>query len=188
MKTVILNGLEKEDDSLYKLIHSELKNRGWEGTGIYLRDTHIAPCQGCFGCWISTPGICMIDDDGREVVKKAVQSDLMVFLSPVTFGGYSSDLKRALDRFMQTVLPFFVKINGEFHHRPRYARRPCLIGLGVLSKPDEEGERIFKTLIARNALNIQSPSSAGGVVIRDDPPEKIRREVNTLFARMGANE
>jgi hypothetical protein len=185
MKALILNGLAKEDDPLYELIHGELKNTCWEGSGIYLHDKHIAPCQGCFGCWINTPGICVIEDDGREVIKEAVQSDLMVFLTPVTFGGYSSDLKRALDRLMQTVLPFFVKINGEFHHRQRYPRRPCLIGLGVLSKPDEEGELIFKALVARNALNLQSPSSAGGVVIRDDPPEKIRREVNTLFAEIG---
>ena len=168
------------------MIHDELEDVGWEVNDFYLQDRKIAPCQGCFGCLIRTPGICLIDDDGREVAKKAVQSDLMVFVSPVTFGGYSSDLKKAVDRlFLQILYPFFMKINGEFHHKPRYARYPCLIGLGVLSKSDEEGERIFKTLVARNAINLHSSLNAAGVVIKNYPPEKIRGEVKNLFARIG---
>ncbi len=185
MKALILNGLAKGDNYLYTLVRDELKDRGWEESGIFLHEKHIVPCQGCFGCWVKTPGICLMDDDGREVAKKAVQSDLMVFLTPVTFGGYSSVLKRAVDRLMQIILPFFMKINGEVHHKPRYARYPCLVGLGVLSKPDEEGERIFKTLVARNAVNLHSPLSAGGVIIRDYPRETIRREVNALFTGAG---
>jgi len=46
----------------------------------------IAACVGCFGCWVKTPGNCVIDDYGRETTRKAIQSDLMVGLIPVTFG------------------------------------------------------------------------------------------------------
>jgi len=185
MKAFILNGLAEKDDALYKIIHDDVKDMGWEVNVFSPRDKSIAPCQGCFGCWIKTPGICVIDDDGRDVAKMAVKSDLMVFLSAVTFGGYSSDLKKAVDRLIPIVLPFFVKIGGEIHHKPRYARYPHLIGVGILSNSDEESERIFKTLVARNAINLHSPLSAAGVVLRDDIPEKIKAEIKTLFTKVG---
>lgn len=188
MKAFILNGLTEGDDTPYKIIHDELENIGWDVNNFYLQDKKIAPCQGCFGCWIKTPGICLTDDDGREVVKQAVQSDLMVFLSSISFGGYSSDLKKALDRIIPILYPFFMKINGEIHHKPRYKRYPSLMGVGVLSKSDEEGERIFKTLVARNAINFHSPSHAAGVVVRGCSPEKIKTEVKTLFEKIGENK
>jgi len=188
MKALILNGLAKRDDTLYKMIRDELEDMGWEVNDFYLQDKKIAPCQGCFGCWIKTPGICLIDDDGREVAKKSVQSDLMIFVTSITFGGYSSGLKKAVDRLIPIVYPFFMEINGEIHHKPRYECYPHLIGIGVLSKSDEESERIFKTLVARNAINLYSPSNAAGVVIRDYSPEKIRAEVKTLFARIGVKK
>jgi multimeric flavodoxin WrbA len=185
MKAFILNGLEKKDDMFYEMISNHLKQMNWEINTLSPQDKHIAPCQGCFGCWIKTPGICVIDDDGRDVVKMAVQSDMMLFLSPVTFGGYSSDLKKAIDRLIPIILPFFMKINGEIHHKPRYARSPLLIGVGLLSNPDEESEQIFKTLVARNAINLHSPLSAAGVVFRDYIPEKTRAEIKTLFVKAG---
>ena len=185
MKALILNGLAKGDDILYKIIHDELEDMGCDVNNFYLQDKKIAPCQGCFGCWIKTPGICLTDDDGREVAKQAVQSDLMVLVSPISFGGYSSDLKKAVDRIIPIICPFFMKINGEIHHKPRYTRYPRLIGVGVLPKSDEEGERIFKTLVARNAINLHSPSNAAGVVIREYSPEKIKTEVKILFAKIG---
>ena len=94
-KALVLNGMAEGEDGLSEILAGELKELGYEVTGLILRDKEIAPCLGCFGCWIKTPGICVVDDDGREVVWMTVQSDLMVFLTPVTFGGYSSDPKRA---------------------------------------------------------------------------------------------
>jgi multimeric flavodoxin WrbA len=188
VKAFILNGLTEGDDTLYKIIHDELENIGWDVNNFYLQDKKIAPCQGCFGFWVKTPGICLTDDDGRAVVKQAVQSDLMVFLSSISFGGYSSDLKKALDRIIPILYPFFMKINGEIHHKPRYKRYPSLMGVGVLSKSDEKGERIFKTLVARNAINFHSPSNAAGVVVRGCSPEKIKTEVKTLFEKIGENK
>mgnify|MGYP001133795056 CR=1 FL=1 len=188
MKALILNGLAKEDVTLYKMIHDELEDMGWEVNDFYLQDRKIAPCQGCFECWIKTPGICLIDDDGREVAKKAVQSGLMVFLSPVTFGGYSSDLKRAVDRLLPILLPFFMKIGGEYHHRLRYKRYPRLLGIGVSAQPDEESENIFKTLVARNAISFYNASNAAGVVGKDYAPEKKREKIETLLARVGVSK
>jgi len=186
-KALVLNGMAEGEDGLSEILAGELKELGYEVTGLILRDKEIAPCLGCFGCWIKTPGICVVDDEGREVVRMAVQSGLMVFLTPVTFGGYSSILKKALDRIIPILSPFFMKLGGEIHHRPRYARHPSIIGVGILPQPDEESERIFKTLVKRNAINAHSPSHAAGVVIRSDPPDKMRDDIKRLLDGLGVS-
>lgn len=39
--------------------------------------------------------------------------------------------KKGLDRLIGLVSPFFTKIAGETHHRPRYDRYPALLAVGV---------------------------------------------------------
>lgn len=191
MKAVVLNGSEKGDNALntvYEIITDELKGIGWEVESFILHDTKIAHCLGCFGCWVKTPGICVIDDAGREVARKVIQSDLTVFLTPVTFGGYSSELKKALDRLIPLISPFFMKIEGEVHHKPRYERYPRLMGVGVLPHPDEESEGLFKTLIGRNAINFRGPAHAGGVVLSSQSSEEIRENIQTLLIEVGVKK
>jgi len=158
MKALILDGRLKNDfDMIQSLIIEELERNEFEVESILLREAKVAACQGCFDCWIKTPGKCKTDDYGREVAKKMVQSNLVIHFTPITFGGYSSELKKVLDRFIPTILPFFTKRNGETHHRYRYEKRGSIIALGVLEKPNEEKESIFKELVYRNSLNMGAP-------------------------------
>ena len=164
MKAVILNGSEKGDaaiDGVHEIFVDELEGQGWEVEPLILHEMEIRHCVGCFGCWVQTPGVCVINDAGRDVAKAVIQSDLVVYLTPVTFGGYSSQLKKALDRSICLVTPFFTKVNGEIHHEPRYERYPRIMGVGVLPQADEESERIFTTLIGRNAINAHTSHVVG---------------------------
>jgi multimeric flavodoxin WrbA len=149
------------------------------------RELAIAPCAGCFGCWTRTPGECVIKDDARDVVGSYVGSDLVVFVTPVTFGGYSSQLKKLLDRIILSVLdPRFTTVGGEVHHLLRYRRYPKTIGLGTLPSTDPEAERLFARLVARNGLNIhQTAESVVLVGVAD--PESARRSAETLLDRAG---
>jgi multimeric flavodoxin WrbA len=93
MKALLLDGSranEPDLDDIKIRFQKELKSKGWEVEVLELKNLNISPCTGCFKCWIKTPGICITDDAAREVSNKFVQSDLLVLLSPVTFGGYSS--------------------------------------------------------------------------------------------------
>lgn len=185
MKAVILNGSRKGDDALdhvHEIVIDELAGRGWKVEPFILRDMEICHCVGCFGCWVQTPGVCLIDDGARDVAKGVVQSDLAVFLTPITFGGYSSELKKALDRIICIVSPDFMRVEGEVHHQPRYERYPRLMGLGVLPRADEESEGIFRTLVSRNAINIHAPAHVGGVVLSSQSKDAIREKVQGLLA------
>lgn len=187
MKAIILDGSPNGDtalDAVRQTIVDEL-DVAWEVESLPLRDLEIRHCVGCFGCWMQTPGVCIINDAGRDVVRKFVQSDLAVFVTPVTFGGYSSQLKKAVDRLACPVQsPFFKRIKGEVHHKPRYEWYPRLMVVGVLPQADEESERIFSMLVGRNAINLHAPAHAKSVVLQSQSPDEIRRKIQTLLTTL----
>jgi len=188
MKALILDGSNEDDrtsEAVHRSVVDVLLGLKWEVQTLILREMKIAPCMGCFGCWVQTPGRCVIDDMGRDIARSFIRSDLAIFLSPVTFGGYSSELKKGLDRSIGLIMPFFTKIGGEVHHKPRYKKYPSLMGIGVLSKKDEESERIFKTLLQRNALNFHAPAYAVGTFFRDSGEDDIRSSIGSLFVSIG---
>jgi multimeric flavodoxin WrbA len=179
-----LNGSENGDaalDGVHQIIVDELTAVGWEVDPLMLHEMEIRHCVGCFGCWVKTPGVCVINDAGRDVARAVIQSDLVIYLTPVTFGGYSSQLKKALDRSICLVTPFFTKVDGEIHHEPRYERYPRIMGVGVLPQADEESERIFTTLVGRNAINAHTPAHVAGVILSNQGGGEIRKEIQTLF-------
>jgi len=188
MKALILNGERKNESALSlvsEAVAEELSEQGWQAETIVLHEKKIARCTGCFGCWVTTPGVCVIDDFGREAARMVIGSNVLIYLTPITFGGYSSELKKAVDRFAcLLLLPFFKKIEGEIHHQARYQPLPSLIGIGVLPDPDEESERIFTKLVARNAINIHCPASHSSVFYNHQDREFIRKEVRTLLGRV----
>ena len=114
MKALILDGTKSNNDESTKILDlmlEELKKLKWEVSTIVLEEKNIAYCTGCFGCWIQTPGECVIKDYEEDTVRKMVHSDLIIYLTPIMFGGYSSILKKALDRQIGRVLPYFMKID-----------------------------------------------------------------------------
>lgn len=133
-----------------------LAARGWDATAYTLREIEIAPCRGCFACWVKTPGECIIDDAGRNIARAAIRSDLLVYVTPITFGGCSSALKKAVDRMIPLILPYFTFVGSEVHHIRRYPTAPNLLGVGLLRGSDESQERIFKKLIRRNSINFHA--------------------------------
>jgi multimeric flavodoxin WrbA len=168
MNAVVLDGSRGEEGQfVLAVLTNTLAQAGYGTEVVALRDKAIAPCLGCFGCWIKTPGECVIDDEGRAVARTAARCDLLVYLTPVTFGGVSSELKKAVDRLIPNISPYFARVQGETHHQKRYPRCPSLIGLGTLPQPNREAETIFKTLVEHNALNFRSPRTAAAVVALD---------------------
>jgi hypothetical protein len=163
-----------------------LAQAGWHATTIVLREQKIAYCLGCFHCWTKTPGLCRIDDDGRNVTAAMLANDLVVYLTPVTFGGYSSELKKAVDRSICLVSPFFTRIDGEVHHRPRYAGYPSLLAVGVLASPDPIQEQLFARLIERNALNLHAPTCGSCIVCTTQPPDAQRAAIAESLAALAA--
>jgi len=187
IEAVVLNGARNGDtkvDEVSETLSSILKNSG-QVTVFQLRKMEIADCLGCFGCWIKTPGECVINDAERDIAKKLAYADLKVFLTPIVFGGYSYELKKVLDRQICNILPFFTKIEGEVHHEARYEHNGSLVGIGVLPKPDAESETIFKTLVARNAINMHPPAYSTEIIYNDDDEAKVIEKIKEALVGVG---
>ena len=152
MRALVLNGALAGDEGLGPIeeaVTSDLVASGWTVERVQLRDVFIAYCKGCFDCWVKTPGICATRDGAGVVTRALARSDLVTLLSPITFGGYSSELKKALDRSIGIVSPFFMRLDGEVHHQPRYSRYPALLGIGVSEDRDPDEAQIFARLVVR---------------------------------------
>ena len=186
---VILDGCGLSDRDLAPVLgelSEVLRRDGSEIETFPLHEMKLAHCLGCFGCWLKTPGMCVEDDTGRQIARAVIRSDATVFFTPVTFGGYSPDLKKMMDHFIQLASPYFQIEHGEVHHPPRYARRPRLMMVGVQRHPNSHEARIFKTLAGRNAINFHPPSYAAEVVVATDSAETLRQRFEALLARWDA--
>ena len=188
MKALVLNGSKTEKEAVNSVsdyLVDFLRTNNYEVDVMILRDEKIASCLGCFGCWLNTPGQCVIKDAGSDLPRKVIQSDCVFLLTSVTFGMYSSELKKALDRFpCPVLLPFFKRINGEIHHAPRYDKYPYLVAIGVLPNPDEESEHTFATLVARNGINLHT-NAISSIVYSNDKPDVIKEKIIAAFSKVG---
>lgn len=162
-------------------VENEARARGFAVTAVDLDGMTIKPCRGCFACWLKHPGLCAIKDDEELILKAMAGSDAQVWITPVTFGGYSPALKKALDRSIPNILPFFVKIHGEVHHPQRYEGRRSLLAFGALPSPDAEAERIFHSLVQRNALNLGSVMTESRVFYDRAEEAGIAEQVKELL-------
>ncbi len=185
MEALIFDG-SKEGDEVLRIAHNvikqDLKRMGWKVNSFTLREIRIAPCRGCFDCWLKTPGICITNDAGRHTTSVAVCSDLWIFITPITFGGYSSELKKAIDRILPIFIPVFTKVDGEVHHRLRYEKHPTLIGVGRIVHEGEDYKNTFRKLIARNAINFRSPHHIVEILLPNYTIEQIKgRLTKTLL-------
>lgn len=187
MKALIMDGAQHGDTVTPVVaahVHNLLADAGWTVTTVALRDKKIAYCLGCFECWVKTPGLCKIDDEGRVVTAAMLASDLVIYLTPLTFGGYSSELKKALDRSIGLVSPFFTLIDGEVHHQSRYARYPAILGFGIGDAHEVVQAPLFARLIERNALNLHAPAHAAVVIQRDADAAAIRTVLHATLVEL----
>lgn len=166
MKTLILDGSQPNDPTSAN-IKATLQAQLPDSDTLVLCEQKIGNCAGDFFCWVRSPGMCNTNDDNRIIAEKIMQSDLVIYLTPVTFGGYSSALKRMVDHQIQNILPFFATIDGEMHHQPRYQNYPDVLTIGWMNQPDAQSEAVFRQLVHRNAINMYASTAVTGVVNRE---------------------
>lgn len=184
MDVLILNGCLPDgavSDSLQDHIIKTLALYGHQYTSIYIKDLNIKYCRGCFGCWTKTPGVCVItNDDANAVTQKVINSDLWVILTPLSFGCYSSGTKKAIDRVIPLVSPFFVKIGSEIHHKKRYGKYPKVLAIGMVDEFVQKEVDTFCNLAYRNSINLHTEYFPV-VISADRPCEKEYARIDQIL-------
>jgi multimeric flavodoxin WrbA len=180
MKITILNGnpsgqANPSFDNYLGRVSADLTDGGLGVQTVTLRDLNLAHCSGCFGCWVKTPGECVTRDDGPVVRQAVIGADFVLYASPLSMGYPSSLLKKAMDKSVPLIMPYFKMVEGEVHHQARYERYPKL---GLLiereATTDEADMQIVTDLFSRTALNMKS-GLAFAVDTALDPAEVARK-------------
>jgi multimeric flavodoxin WrbA len=187
MKAILLDGSRAGDSAGNRVrtaLTAELHVRGWEVEHILLSEKKIGNCAGDFFCWIRNPGICNVNDDNRAIAASVVNSNLTVYLTPITFGGYSSTLKKMVDHQIQNISPYFAQVNGETHHQRRYPLYPDFLAIGWMDQADAQNEATFRHLVYRNAINFYAEKYIAGVVMEDQAESEIQASVQNWLNEM----
>jgi hypothetical protein len=143
-----------------RLVIHDLSDEEFTALDIADEDTKVftagkfARCQGCFKCWVKTPGTCFINDELKHIGSFIGKSDEMVIISKNCYGGYSEPVKRIMDRGISALLPFFTWRDGMIRHICRYkSAKICLTALLYGDFTDLEKEAA-EGIVERNRSNM----------------------------------
>jgi len=99
MRILIINGNVKTDGFIagaLNLIQDHLVAKGVQVSSLRLADADIQDCRGCFNC-LKT-GVCILNDDMKEITARMLDADGFVIGSPVRNGSTTACYKRFYER------------------------------------------------------------------------------------------
>ncbi len=114
----------------------------------------IHHCIGCFGCWIKTPGACVIRDAYGDMGEHLSKCNEVIVISKCFYGGFSPFVKSVMDRSISYIHPYFEIRNNEMHHRGRYDNHFDLKVWFYGENITEQEKQTAKRLIQANAINL----------------------------------
>ena len=136
----------------------------------------ISPCIGCFGCWVKTPGRCVIRDDAPSVYPLIAQSKRVLYVSRIRFGSYDVRMKTMLERSIPIQQAFIRLHQGETHHIPRAVEEKDAVILAYGAQSVDEQE-VFSRLIERNSRNMLFKTYRIAFVTEEELTQTIYKEV-----------
>lgn len=139
-----------------KLILTDLKDFRIPVAGEYRLmqpEKKIRSCIGCFGCWVKTPGRCVIRDGYENTGIVMSQCSELIFVSRCCYGSVSPFVKAVQDRAIPYIHPDFTMRKGEMHHKRRYANRIALSAYFYGEAITEAEKRTAREILEANADN-----------------------------------
>lgn len=150
---------------------------GNETRYVDLSELKIANCVGCFGCWVKTPGRCVIRDEATKVYPLIAESRRVLYVSRIHYGSYDIPMKTMLERAIPIQQAFIRLYNGETHHVQRRVNEKEAVIVAYDSTSEEQ--EIFRRLVARNANNMLFKDWKILFVDEKDVEDTVQKEVET---------
>jgi ferredoxin-NADP reductase/multimeric flavodoxin WrbA len=170
MTVVVLNGASSPTDPAHTLctaVERQVAAQLEPVRSFHLAGYDIGHCMGEFDCFVKTPGRCRIHDEGQEIERAVHDAEVVVLVTPLHYGGYAAQLKKAVDRLLPLISPFFRKAGDMTHHALRYEHRARWAAVALDDTPSPERARLFRAFAETNALNFGSPAWGAAVVSSD---------------------
>ena len=114
-KVLILNGSPRKKGNTIFLIQELSRiiiQNGHEIEILNLNDYDIKPCQGCLWCYKDFPLRCIQNDVMNGLYPSVLDSDVIVFASPIYWFNYSAQLKLFIDRLIALHVQGGHSLNG----------------------------------------------------------------------------
>jgi multimeric flavodoxin WrbA len=161
MKITILNGNPYADhvafDNYLRDLSQHLELHHHTVNVFNLREMDIKHCIGCFSCWVKTPGKCITKDNSDGICRAYINSDLILFASPVIMGFTSALLKKTHEKLLPLVHPYLEFVQTEVRHLSRYEKYPLTaLLLEKGNDTDEEDIKIISDIYRRDAVNFKT--------------------------------
>lgn len=113
----------------------------------------IKKCVGCFGCWIKTPGVCVLRDEYQDMGENLAACDELIIISQCVYGSDSPFIRTVWNRSISYFLPYFVTKNGESHHKARYNKKIAYSAYFYGENITAREKETAKSLVHANAIN-----------------------------------
>ena len=157
--TLVIHDLSKEEAAAFDFKESR----------VISDNGRIRNCIGCFGCWVKTPGQCVIHDGYENVGSELSKCSRLIIISRCAYGCYSPFVKNVLDRIISYVHPCFEIRNGEMHHKRRYDNEITvdlyMYGSGIT----EDERKTAEGIVRANAVNFDG--KAGRIAFAENAQE-----------------
>ncbi len=137
------------EEKVLVIYDSEVAPEAINNARFFFAGKRIARCKGCFGCWLKTPGECVMHDGSEHIGALMEKSKDVWIFSQILYGGFSIEVKRVLDRCIPGVLPFFAWRHKRMHHRARYENRPAFHIVFYNTQYSTEKEKVLAEKCAR---------------------------------------
>ena len=142
---------------LRSTIHNAVKDYGIDENAEWIDLQGIGYCKGCDCCHKVNPGVCAVNDGLNELLRKYMNSEQVVIVSPVIFGCLNSSVKNFIDRTQPLFLPLQASKGGKTIMKGRYEKYPELVFIGVCDNQDSTMIETFRNYIKTS--NIASVSN-----------------------------
>lgn len=143
-----------------------MKDYGIDENAEWIDLQGIGYCKGCDCCHKVNPGVCAVNDGLNELLRKYMNSEQVVIVSPVIFGCLNSSVKNFIDRTQPLFMPLQASKSGKTIMKGRYEKYPDLVFIGVCDNQDNTMIKTFRNFITTS--NISSVSNKVHVKIIQD--------------------
>lgn len=130
----------------------ELSLKGIETEYVSLEGVQVQPCVNCGGCTYKTYGRCVTRDDGDWIYPKVIGANVLILVTPITYGSYSFKIKRVMDKFALIMDRHYFMENGELVKGGIQERQFKFYVLGIRENCIDGETEVFKKLHHENLV------------------------------------